>query len=71
MNKRTDNSGRAYAGSQRQIQSYVNFRQEALNEALLSATQDFPPAGKLVWVSPLEKDGYAEYQDKAFPEALV
>ncbi|SHK16919.1 hypothetical protein SAMN02745216_03007 [Desulfatibacillum alkenivorans DSM 16219] len=68
--QRTDQYGRPYAGSQRLIQTYVNFRQDALNSALLSAIPDFPSAGGLVWVSPLEKDNFAEYQDRAFLEAL-
>ncbi|SHJ12264.1 hypothetical protein SAMN02745216_01076 [Desulfatibacillum alkenivorans DSM 16219] len=68
--QRTDRNGRAYAGSQRRIQTYVNFRRDALNRALLAAIPDFPADGKIVWASPLEKDNYAEYQDKAFLEAL-
>lgn len=70
MTSRTDNTGRAYAGSQRQIQTYVNSRQEILDQAIISAIEDFPATGKLVWTSPLEQDQYTEYQDKAILEFL-
>ena len=71
MTDRTDPAGRAFAGSQRQIQTYVNLHPDALNAAILRA---FPELGKasveLEWVSPLEKDGFAEYRDEAFLAAL-
>lgn len=64
---RTDITGRAYAGSQRQIQTYVNERTAELSRAVADALQP----NKLValairWVSPLAADKYSEYRDAEF-----
>ncbi len=66
--KRTDHDGRAFAGSQRQIQSYVNRRAEDLSSAVLAVLGPLPLGAQLVWVSPLERHGFAEYRDAAFLE---
>ena len=71
--KRTkvDNLGRAYAGSQLQIQIYVNRRREELSERLLEALPSLAELNPLIsWVSPLESAGFSEYQDEAFLSAV-
>jgi len=68
---RTDASGRAYAGSQRQIQTYVNERPRVLTRAIADALRPYrldPLAVR--WVSPLEADKYSEYQDGEFLEIV-
>ena len=56
-------------GSLRWIQTYVNDRSEALDEALASAS-----AGRLrtpvEWRSPVRGDEYAEYRDQSFLDLL-
>jgi len=68
---RVDDLGRAYAGSQLQIQIYVNKRTAELSQGVLNA---FPSLASLKpafrWVSPLESQKFAEYQDRAFLKAL-
>jgi hypothetical protein len=59
--------GRAFAGSQRQIQYYVNEHRSVLNQAIRDA---FKTSFSLRWVSPLSSDGYREYWDDAFLKAL-
>ncbi len=58
---RVDDSGRAYAGSQLQIQIYVNKRAEELTQSVLDA---FPSLASLTpmlrWVSPLESEKFVE-----------
>ncbi len=69
MNQRVDSSGRAYKGSQKWIQAYVNFYQKDINGAVLE--QELSLNGSSIsWVSPLEKDQFAEYKDRDFLEAL-
>lgn len=68
---RVDERGRAYAGSQLQIQIYVNRRQEELSRAV----QDELPSlaalkPRLRWGSPLESERFIEYQDLAFLRAV-
>jgi len=75
MNKadrqRVDANGRAYAGSQRQIQTYVNQLPEALSAAIIqSFGGEFPADGKVRWVSPLAAEHYVEYRDTDFLHAL-
>ena len=69
---RTDDRGAAYAGSQLQIQIYVNCRVDELNRAVQAA---FPALGILnphiQWVSPLEAGQFAEYKDSAFLKAVA
>jgi hypothetical protein len=64
---RCDDQGRAFAGSQRQIQFYVNEQPLVLNRAISDA---FKTPFFLRWVSPLSSDGYREYWDCAFLKAL-
>jgi hypothetical protein len=64
---RCDEKGRAFAGSQRQIQFYVNEQPSVLNQAISDA---FKTSFSLSWVSPLSSDGYREYWDSAFLKAL-
>ncbi len=64
---RTDKLGGAYAGSQLQIQIWVNCQRDRLNEKV---RQELPTLAELRptlrWVSPVTEDGFAEYQDAAF-----
>ncbi|NWF82859.1 MAG: hypothetical protein HXY18_03410 [Bryobacteraceae bacterium] len=69
MNRRTDELGRAFAGSRRQIQTYVNRRQPELDSAIRRAFPDLANA-ELEWVSPLESDRFVEYQDGDFLVAI-
>jgi hypothetical protein len=63
--------GRAYAGSQRQIQTYVNERTQALNSAVAQSLSQYGLDEKDIhWVSPLEVDTYSEYQDSEFLERV-
>jgi hypothetical protein len=57
MSERVDEFGRAYAGSQLQIQTYVNRLQQQLDAAILEALPELAAGGaSLQWVSPLERD---------------
>ena len=68
---RIDPSGRAYAGSQLQIQIYVNRYQEYLNLHILESISSLSALNSyLRWVSPLEKDKFIEYQDYALLRAV-
>ena len=68
---RVDASGRAYAGSQRQIQRYVNDFPEVLEKAIVeSLGASFPASARIRWVSPLKHEGYTEYRDGDFLQAL-
>jgi hypothetical protein len=68
---RTDSRGRAYAGSQRQIQTYVNERTQALNSAVALSLSRYALAEKGIrWVSPLAADAYSEYRDTEFLERV-
>jgi hypothetical protein len=59
MCERTDAFGRAYAGSQRQIQTYVNRRRAELDAAILHSLPELAVAGALLeWVSPLEEERF-------------
>jgi hypothetical protein len=64
---RVDSCGRAFAGSQRWIQYYVNWQPVALNQAFAAALpslREFSPA--IEWVSPLKDHGFLEYRDEEF-----
>jgi hypothetical protein len=64
MSDRTDAFGRAYAGSQRQIQTYVNRRRADLDAAILRGLPELAAEGaQFEWVSPLEEERFNEYQD--------
>ena len=60
---RVAENGRAFAGSQRWIQYYVNYQSKDLNDAIIRS-RGFLRGSKLHWVSPLESDGFAEYRDE-------
>jgi hypothetical protein len=64
---RCDTSGRAFAGSQRQIQFYVNERPAAIQKAITEALET--PLS-IRWISPLRSEGYREYNDSAFLRAI-
>jgi hypothetical protein len=67
MKSRVDEHGRAYAGSQRQIQTYVNRRRQELDAAILTALPQLAEGGaRLEWVSPLENEKFREYFDSSF-----
>ena len=67
---RVDANGRAYAGSQRQIQTYVNDLTELLNRAVAESLRlDFDSID-VDWVSPIQAESYAEYRDDAFRRCL-
>lgn len=65
--KRCDLSGHAHAGSQSQIQNYVNECPDVLDAAISDALS-LPMS--IRWVSPLRSERYREYQDSAFLRAL-
>jgi hypothetical protein len=68
---RVDVSGRAYAGSQRQIQTYVNERHLALGSATAESLLQYNvDEHDLRWVSPLASDTYSEYRDSEFLERV-
>ena len=67
---RVDELGRARAGSQLQIQIYVNRQSEGLTREVFERLPDLALLHpRLNWVSPLEKDRFSEYQDTAFLKA--
>ena len=67
--RRTDDLGRAYKGSQRQIQIAVARRTEELSKAIRTQL-DCLDGTQLVWKSPLEKEKFKEYLDESFLEAV-
>jgi hypothetical protein len=68
---RTNITGRAYAGSQRQIQTYVNERTSELCHAVAVALQPSKlDESAIRWVSPLVADNYSEYRDEEFLEII-
>ena len=68
---RTDSSGRAHTGSQRQIQTYVNERTNTLNLAIAQSLSQYGlDKNDLSWVSPLGADTYSEYRDSEFLERV-
>ena len=69
-NTRVDDDGRAYAGSQLQIQIYVKQRSEELTREVFERLPGLALLHpRLDWVSPLKKDRFSEYQDTAFLKA--
>jgi len=68
---RTDEHGRAFAGSQLQIQIYVNrYQHEVTQAVVLAINSDSVAAAPIRWVSPLEQERFREYKDAAFLQAL-
>jgi hypothetical protein len=69
---RVDDMGRAYAGSQRQIQSCVNVHSDKFTSAVADALQLPGPLRRgIKWASPLASDSYAEYRDTEFLDVLA
>src|SRR5687768_11298584 len=66
--KRVDSAGRAYAGSQLQLQLYVNRRRADVDHAITKALS--LPSAPLIWVSPLENAAFKEFKDAAFLKEL-
>ena len=69
--RRTDENGKAFKGSQRQIQTWVNQYQEELSDGSVSnmrSLAEFSPT--LTWVSPLKSERYVEYSDQGFLKAV-
>jgi hypothetical protein len=64
---RTDPLGRAFAGSQLQMQLYVNRHRADLDAAI---KRTFDIAADLEWVSPISEKGYKEYRDTKFLSVL-
>lgn len=62
-----DAAGRAFAGSQKQIQNYINEQPDTLNKAIEDA---LGCTLGLRWVSPLKADRYREYKDGPFLDRL-
>ncbi len=68
---RVDSTGRAHAGSQKQIQTYVNTREHALNSAVAQSLSRYGlDENGTHWVSPLADDTYSEYRDSEFLERV-
>lgn len=68
---RVDSLGRACAGSQLQVQIYVNRRPEELSQAILEGLPSLASLGLCpLWVSPLENQRFVECQDRRFLNAL-
>jgi hypothetical protein len=64
---RADSTGRAFAGSQKQIQTYINERTHTLNSAVTQSLSLYDLGEKdIQWVSPLPTDNYSEYRDSEF-----
>ena len=59
----------ASRGSQKWLQILVNQHPERINR-YLAETLKLGDSDRVEWLSPLEKDGYAEYRDQAFLDRL-
>ena len=68
---RVDRFGWAYAGSQLQVQIYVNCRSEEITHAVLDAIQLSASIDTSIrWVSSLKSEKFSEYKDLAFLSAV-
>lgn len=68
---RVDGNGRAYAGSQRQIQTYVNWHASEFSSKVIASLPSPVPQGcSIGWVSPLAADKFSEYRDADFLRAV-
>lgn len=65
MRDRVDKYGRAYAESQRQLQTYVNETTGELTKQTVDVL-GLCQSTNLTWVSPLAAQHYAEYRDEEF-----
>jgi len=69
--RRTDFLGCAFAGSQLQVQIYVNRRRQELNEAVCAVLEGLRGCEQRIrWVSPLEDKNFDEYWDEEALRAL-
>jgi len=66
-----EKTGAAVHGSQLQIQLYVNNYVDKLSQAVIATTPSIPQDAQIEWVSPLRAEGYHEYSDDKFLEALA
>ncbi len=64
--RRCDAKGRAFKGSQLQLQVYVNRHRETLEAATRAALPALPQESRIDWVSPIEEEAFREYRDAAF-----
>ena len=63
--------GRAFAGSRRQLQIFVNHRQDELNRVIIDGIPELDDGhATLTWVSPVAKTYYTEFRDSAFLRVL-
>jgi hypothetical protein len=68
---RVNEHGRAFKGSQLQVQIYVNRRRDELEQTMRDGLETLDQAAELIeWVSPLEESRFIEYQDVAFLRAV-
>jgi hypothetical protein len=67
--KRVDASGKAFKGSQYQLQRYVNEFPSELERALRATIPDLA-GSTITWRSPIASDGYREYRDAAFLDRI-
>jgi len=67
---RVDGDGRAYAGSQLQIQIYANRRGRELSEHVCDVLPGLSSDTPIHWVSPVEAEKFVEYQDSMFLRKL-
>ena len=68
--RRTDEEGRAFAGSQMHLQVWANRRSSVLSGHILAAYDiDLPPEA-MRWLSPIEVAQYREYRDGSFLRAI-
>ena len=66
---RVNQEGHAYAGSQRQVQAYVNRRRAELNKAIMKELSSYRITD-IQWVSPLDAEKFTEYKDTDFLNVL-
>jgi hypothetical protein len=64
-----NNKGWAEKGSQKWLQVLVNKHQDLIDSEITKAAK-LLPSDKIVWKSPLVKDGNVEYKDEDFLKAL-
>lgn len=59
----------ATKGSQKWVQILVNYKKDFFNTQIRKCL-DIPQSEEINWLSPLKKDRYSEYRDKAFLDLL-
>jgi hypothetical protein len=65
--RRVDDHGRAFKGSQRQVQTWVNDFPDELNARILAELAPLQAlAPTITWTSPLREENYKEYRDAEF-----